>query len=416
MSLRLVVFGLAILLCVHGAAGDLLQYRGFFKNEEYQYYLTESTDLAARFNATGSTSKSRYIHILVACMLEHMDELDKTQIAVANVILGVLPAILIFASSTCIELGLLAQRRPILTTLLAAASPGLSPLRRGDYYSEAQFLLTQPRCKADDKAGDKAGDRPGDNPGDNPGSEAAGEATKHIQPSTSIMGVVVSILEYLLALAAIVNIIHNTWQLSRRTVCAYSPESAIQPILWATLALVAHFFEMFVMWLRVECSERSDSPPPNCVTWLRIDCSKHSDSLPSNHPQVTHEQQDVSKGMSASVISHQPKVGIRKRVRAWADWLWSKELRVCSLHEEVTYTFRCETLMSRFSSWVCNKLIIVYIIWGTFFFSSILFVKPTDALLISLRYLASVVVSRLILQYELDGLSLKAHIPDWWQG
>lgn len=281
-------------------------------------------------------------------MLQYTDELVKVEVAVSSVILGLLPTILVFASSSCIEIGLLAQTRPILTFLLAIASPGLNPLRRYEYYSQAQYILTQPD------------------------SATAGAAIRAIQPTKGVSAAVVSLLEYLLALAAIANVVHNTWQLTLYTVSAYAPQTAYQPLLWVCLAVFAHCLELGSMSLRLRC-------------------------MPDRVERLSTE------------IDH-------GRCDSWLDWFRDKELQPCALHAPTTLIFEQETLFSRAFSWFCNKVLILFIIWGTFFFSSTLFVKVTDAIIIFIRYLASVIVSRLILQYELDGLSLTMRIPKWMQG
>lgn len=86
---------------------------------------------------------------------------------------------------------------------------------------------------------------------------------------------------------------------------------------------------------------------------------------------------------------------------------WKKlrnELVPCRTQESRRLSWKDESLAFVFLGWMTTLLTIVHIVFGTFWFSSVLFVSAGDALGITGRFMISAIVCRAVLMYELAGM------------
>jgi hypothetical protein len=103
-----------------------------------------------------------------------------------------------------------------------------------------------------------------------------------------------------------------------------------------------------------------------------------------------------------SSVTHEAELSkpLLQRIRNYI----SDEFQLCSQHAPHTFTWRHESLVSiLLSAWV-SFVTVAHIIYGTTLFSTIQFVLGGDAIVLIARYMASAIVCRAVLLYELHGL------------
>ncbi|KAK3684329.1 hypothetical protein B0T22DRAFT_501554 [Podospora appendiculata] len=159
--------------------------------------------------------------------------------------------------------------------------------------------------------------------------------------------------------------------------------------------------------------------------------SDHRFRLRQHHPTgilrrgVTLLEYVLALGAMANAIDVHSDLGLRTICPVLPDWtvaplLWgglgavvhlgwlkrlaASEFTMCAHHENLHYSVRRETKKYIIFSWLLSMVTMVHIVFGTLVLSSLLFIGPRDALSVVGRYMASVVLCRVILMYELSGL------------
>jgi hypothetical protein len=79
----------------------------------------------------------------------------------------------------------------------------------------------------------------------------------------------------------------------------------------------------------------------------------------------------------------------------WIPGVSQEEIRTVAFAEGKTYVAW---------SWFLSTATVIHIIFGSLLFSGLLFIGPRDALLVIFRYVASVLVCRIIVMFELAGM------------
>jgi hypothetical protein len=73
-----------------------------------------------------------------SCIMNHVTEYTKANMASAAVLLGLTPTILTALGSSSAELSLLSSHRPALALLLLLGSPAINPIRTFDYHNQVE--------------------------------------------------------------------------------------------------------------------------------------------------------------------------------------------------------------------------------------------------------------------------------------
>lgn len=162
-------------------------------------------------------------------------------------------------------------------------------------------------------------------------------------------------LEYLLAMAAVANLAIASYQLSTRTSCSSNLETTYLPALWAFLALAVHL-------------------GGTCAVLLRL---RIVNTSPAN---ATSSRSRVSR-------------------------LFRQEVCLGRDQEEATLEYLKESYYFVVLSWCVSTGTVLHVMHGTLVFSSILFISTQDALKVAAQYVASTLVCRMILMFELSGMS-----------
>lgn len=147
---------------------------------QYQLYLND--EYMNSLNVLNDEScASCAIAPIAQCLYNEVGALNNANMQAAGVVLGLLPTILTFVGTSKIETGLVAFRRPLLSILISAGAPAVSPLRSFDYTDLRRVLYSW-----DDRKPQNV-------------------------PTTSWGRCTIVLLEYLFVLAAIANNVHVTW-------------------------------------------------------------------------------------------------------------------------------------------------------------------------------------------------------------
>lgn len=265
--------------------------------------------------------------------------------AAAAVLLGLLPTTLSLIGSNTVETGLLALRRPLLAGLLAAGTPAVAPMRMFDYDDPIELMSR---------------------------SSPPPLSVGLLGCNMKTMAALVLVAEYLVAAAAVANLAHLSYLLSIQAVCSFSSETAFHPALWASFALLLHAWGALTVRLRVGVREEGwDSPSssaPNGLGWFRARL-----------------------------------YGVGRRLSL----LFGNEFQTCVYGGDgfrLELKVKDKSSLFIFCTWVTSIATVSHIIYGTLIFSSILFVSTSDAMQIVARFVASTVICRVILVFEITGM------------
>ncbi|KAK3671216.1 hypothetical protein LTR78_008851 [Recurvomyces mirabilis] len=170
----------------------------------------------------------------------------------------------------------------------------------------------------------------------------------------------VFLLEYLLAIGATVNIGVVTWQLCVRTFCSFATDTWYMPSLWPLTAIAIHVGAALAVFLRVRFERQK---PQGHKSWTLFDVLRNQWIPYRDQPEMILKRQ--------------------------AETMWFIML-----------------------SWVLSTGTVLHIVLGTLVFSSLLPISTSDAVQVAARYVASAVVCRAVLQYELACMRQDTEVED----
>jgi hypothetical protein len=156
---------------------------------------------------------------------------------------------------------------------------------------------------------------------------------------------VIATIEYILTLAAVANVLTLTHQLASQSILAIAPETTYIPWLWVFIGVLLHIIGSFTFHLHVSVTR--ERTRLSLATWFR--------------PLYT----------------------------PWFE------------HGTVRTETQMETYLFIFMSWFMSVGTVLHVIFGTLMFSALLFVAVEDGLMIIGRFMASVVLCRIILLFEI---------------
>ncbi|KAK4442805.1 hypothetical protein QBC34DRAFT_488660 [Podospora aff. communis PSN243] len=320
----------------------------------YDTYLTGDKGSVPIDTTTGGGPNTVLTQPVINCLLNHTSEYVKNGMTSAQVLLGVLPSVLSVLSASVEEMSTLAivARRPLLALLLSAGSPSVYFSRAFEYHDVVEIL------------------------------QVRDGRLRQWRPSRRRTQMLVSGVEYVVALAATANIVCMNWELGLRTVCSNWTDGIVAPTLWACLGVFLHVCGAFVLRLRV-------------CAWRGL-------------PGEVRERAEVKK----QEVQHMQRGDIRV-VHRWFREL-PRRLREMVTKTEFVPSAACqydarllrsaENKTFLVASWLVSVATIAHVIFGTQIFSSITFIGSQDASVIVVRYVGSVALCRVVLMYELAGI------------
>jgi len=280
--------------------------------------------------------------LLLDCLLDKTPEGYKADMASTGIVLGLLPALLTRVGPTLAETSLLALRRPVLAFLLGLGSPSINTGFGELYGNPMQALATRPRV--------------------NP---------RPWRCAHPLAKVAISLGEYLVAAAAVSNVLYTAYRLTYSAICWSAialyitgvPETSIV-FIWAALVPTSH--ALGCLWRRYRVVHNMVPPP-----------SSHSPPIES-----------AQKGVFCSAVLW------RYLSEEATPSVYGKPLRAMQRSPGYVLVL-IEHALSLFS--------LVHVIMGTVILSTVLFLELSVAVQIVAQILCGSICSRLVLQYELNG-------------
>ena len=329
-------------------------------SDEYHRYLAGHKNYSDIDWMSGAGPESMLTQPLVDCILNHTSESLKSRMTGAQVLLGVMPTVLAFLGPSHDEIAMLANvgRRPLLAGLVALASPSAYFSRAFAYFEPHEILSQGPRRR------------------------------KQWCPRDRLTQLMISGLEYCLAVAACANVINNTNQVNLWTINSVSSDTDFFPGLWLYLALANYIFGCVVFRLRLR-GERSQSIGQNVAT---------SRAVAKGAEPVSYVRASTFKAFLGWLTKTGPRlrsVAVMEFIPCCAD---QYAVRIVAFEESKIFLG---------ATWWQSNFTILHVVFGTLIFASSLFVCTEDALGIVGRYMVSVIVGRAILTYELAGMREK---------
>lgn len=154
------------------------------------------------------------------------------------------------------------------------------------------------------------------------------------------------------------------WQLGIYTICSIWSDNIIAPILWSTLAIIAHVMGSVLLRFQIK----------------RIDLS-----------EVPRKLEFTLRGFPRSFG------------RILLEWSRT-EFETAHCQRNIHLIGYGERHFIVIISWILSTLIVVHVIYGTIVLSSLYFIGPRDALMVIVRFIASVLACRIICMFEIAGL------------
>ncbi|KJJ30141.1 hypothetical protein AFLA70_121g002561 [Aspergillus flavus AF70] len=299
-------------------------------SEQYQNYLNKTPGFDPEYQLWYDPTKGSALTApLVSCMLSNLPENVKANMASAGVILGLLPTMLSMLGSNTVDTAILARvaGRPFLSLCLALGSPAVLPDRPFEYPNVKALL----------------------------GADGIKKGLTIPKPGGRTW-ILISALEYIVALGAVANIVTACYQLGIQCICNYATEVTAQPLIWAFIVGLVHIGGTIALSLRYR----------------------------------------VIRSPVGETHTVQPNWFGRYLIREINPSLYSTPPPDVDEIEE-SYLFLL-------FSWCVSTGAVVHILYGTMVLSSLLFISVQDALALAGRFLASVVCCRAVLAYELAGL------------
>lgn len=182
-----------------------------------------------------------------------------------------------------------------------------------------------------------------------------------VQPLSMRWAIVVSTTQYVLAMGAVALNIYTAWAMGVRAVLVWFCDTSYWPLLWVVLTIVTH--TIAVLSLRLAIHKKRAVP-------LGATAREHK-SL-------------GRRLLSAFKREFTPMANSKSQVRNHFD------VRLGPVHVMLQY--------------IGALVALVHLIFGTAMFSSLLYLGAGDAISTILLFVASAVVSRVILQFEIGGM------------
>jgi hypothetical protein len=200
-------------------------------SSEYHFYLTAQKNRTYWYETSrwiGSGSTAALTAPLVNCIMGACPEYMKSNMASANVLLGLAPMILATLGSDVDETSVLAVigNRPFFALCLAFGSPAVVALRAFDYRAPQAVLK------------------------DRPGRLAPIFFTFHIE-------LLITVLEYALVFAAITNVGTLGYQLGQNVALSFAPNYGYLILLWCFFSPIGHVVAAWTLRLRVHWPGRT---------------------------------------------------------------------------------------------------------------------------------------------------------------
>ncbi|KAL8301211.1 hypothetical protein RB597_001900 [Gaeumannomyces tritici] len=180
---------------------------------------------------------------VIECVMGHMEEFRKLDMAISAVLLGLTPTILQSLACSTLDLAFLSLRRPVLALMLAVGSPIVSPTRAMAFQRGVEEVVAKGAAAA-----------------------AAPPNAPHHHPRPLPRGWwLVALAQYAAAGGCVANMANLSYELGVHAMTVISPRFTHQVALWGALVALVHVGASVGLRLRVRVEGRA---PPDRVAGL----------------------------------------------------------------------------------------------------------------------------------------------------
>ncbi|KAI1337739.1 hypothetical protein F5Y15DRAFT_142801 [Xylariaceae sp. FL0016] len=174
------------------------------------------------------------INPVTNCVLDHLDEFRKAEMASSAVVLGLLPTILQVLGSTPVETSILALQRPVLAVLLSAGSPATTTMKASDLATSFETLV---------QSGDE---------------RMLAFLLLRWRRASRRYRYLVSAGQYTIVAIAVGNVVYLGYELGYHAVVAFAPETIFMVPMWTFICVVVHLGAVLIIHLRVQVQSLSE--------------------------------------------------------------------------------------------------------------------------------------------------------------
>ncbi|KAK6526130.1 hypothetical protein TWF281_011166 [Arthrobotrys megalospora] len=276
------------------------------------------------------------------CILSSLDERTKASFTGTTILLGLAPTTLSVLGPSIAEMALLSIHRPLLTLLLSLGAPAVFPGR---------FLQWEDPLRANEPA----------------------VGAFIVRPLSSPWKWVVVFFQYAAAGGCVANVFHAAWRIGTRGIISWACATSFWPVMWVLLSLVIHFCA--ILSLRTALTKKVEFGEPR----------------------------NVDVGLPQSVDENGQ--AIKRRTFPGA-WIFISEFTL-SANSEWQVSDLYNIHLGPFPvllQYVGAFMSVLYLVFGTLLFSSLLFIGLSEAVLLILRLVASATICRVLVQFEVGGM------------
>ncbi|PMD57676.1 uncharacterized protein K444DRAFT_615073 [Hyaloscypha bicolor E] len=298
------------------------------------------------------------------CILDTMGSSTQNMFGSALVLLGLTPAILAGVGFTVGEIAYIAVHRPGLSFLLSMGSPVIFSGRVLSYSDPEQAW------------------------------QNTGSSKLVLNGMNPRFGVVISVLQYILATGSVANIFTLVVEISTRSISTFDCIDYYKPIVWAIVPIFIHLIATVPYLMGGKRSGNLYASP-----WPQSDLGTHvqvallgSRKKNSSHLNKSSLQNPVSQSTCARFLWRTKRYII-------------EEMTICACRPPVSLSSITKVPLWCVGFNTTASLIgLVHIIFGTIVLSSVYFIRVEIAVYCIVRFIISAVICRLILIVEFAGM------------
>lgn len=296
-----------------------------------------------------------HVYPVIECLLSQFPQFRQLEMNISSVILGLTPTLLQTVGVNTVQMSLLHVHRPVLAFILSAGSPARMPLRSELHMPTIKETFPVIRHQHQQQ----------------PGSNS-----RPLTRSELAQSLVLDVVTFFFALGAAANSWYLAYQLGFWSICMLAVGVAWVPMVWQALAAVIHLVGLasFHLTLSVQ-RDRSTHKPVNATSTTRRPSGKRH--LVTSNLLVV---QCIGR-LLQSLQLRRPPVCLVERDNSLRSWRSS---------------------LRQFLNWLLYVGIAVYTVFGSVLLASLIFISVADAVTILSRYMASAVVCRMALVFELS--------------
>ncbi|KAK6507994.1 hypothetical protein TWF481_006413 [Arthrobotrys musiformis] len=276
------------------------------------------------------------------CILETLDERSKASFSGTTILLGLAPTTLSVMGPSVAEMALLSIHRPFITLLISLGAPAVFPGR---------FLQWEDPLRANEPA----------------------VGAFLVRPLTSPWKWIVLFLQYAAAGGAVTNVFHAAWRIGTRSIISWACATNYWPVVWVLMSVLIHFCAIFS--LRTAITKKTEFGEPRNVE-VGLPQSVDENGQPLNRRSI-------------------PGV-----------WIFFSEFTLSANSEwQVSDLYNIHLgPLPVMLQYLGALLSVLYLVFGTLMFSSLLFIGLGEAVQLIMRLIASAAICRVLVQFEVGGM------------